>query len=118
MPLLSLSTKKITHWPTCFERASLPLLSDYPDCVLGMHRQLLANPSVLFCGYRLPHPLEPRFLLKIQTDGTVTAVQAIEQSCTLLIATLAKMKEKFGAEVRSAAIMGEEAFGMGGDVDY
>lgn len=82
-----------------------------------MHSQLLSDPTVLFCGYRLPHPLEPRFLLKIQTDGSVTPVQAIEQACALLIATLAKMKEKFGAEVRSAQIMGEEGATYG-DVDY
>jgi len=31
--------------------------------------KLLEDPHVLFAGYKMPHPLEHRMLVQIQTDG-------------------------------------------------
>jgi len=31
------------------------------------HRQLLRDPQVLFAGYKVPHPLEHKFVLRVQT---------------------------------------------------
>jgi DNA-directed RNA polymerase II subunit RPB11 len=39
-----------------------------------LRSQLLLNESVIFAGYKVPHPLEPKFILKIQTDGSETPV--------------------------------------------
>jgi len=65
----------------------------------GMIRaQLLAMPQVLFAGYKVPHPLHPYFLVKVQTDGTVTPAAVVEQACTKLIGTLSSLEAKFKRE--------------------
>lgn len=62
--------KKITPWQISFECSFLILRK----------RQLLKNPKVLFAGYKVPHPLEHNFLLKIQVtpDTSPKEVFAIE----------------------------------------
>lgn len=55
-------------------------------------------PQILFAGYKVPHPLQPFFLIKIQTDGTITPTALLEQACTKLIGTLATMETKFKRE--------------------
>ncbi|KZO94194.1 DNA-directed RNA polymerase II [Calocera viscosa TUFC12733] len=56
---------------------------------------LLKNPKVLFAGYKVPHPLEPHFILKIQTDGTATPVEVLQEVCTTLLTLVAKIEGKF-----------------------
>ena len=72
-------------------------------------------PQVLFAGYKVPHPLQPYFLLKIQTDGTLTPSAALEQACTRLIATIAsleaKFKREFAYKATDAGIVAEDAYG-------
>ncbi|KAL1745998.1 DNA-directed RNA polymerase [Schizophyllum fasciatum] len=63
-----------------------------------LRAQLLNNTQVLFAGYKVPHPLEPYFLLRIQTDGTLTPQTALEQACTQLLAVVASLKAKFETE--------------------
>jgi DNA-directed RNA polymerase subunit L len=36
-------------------------------CSLLSHRSLLADGRVLFAGYRMPHPLENRMIIKVKT---------------------------------------------------
>jgi DNA-directed RNA polymerase II subunit RPB11 len=50
-----------------------------------LRAQLLATPQVLFAGYKVPHPLQPYFLIKVQTDGSVTPTAVLETACTKLI---------------------------------
>lgn len=64
----------------------------------GCFSQLLAMPQILFAGYKVPHPLHPYFLIKIQTDGTVTPQALLEQACTKLIGTLSSLETKFKRE--------------------
>jgi DNA-directed RNA polymerase II subunit RPB11 len=61
-------------------------------------RQLLATPQILFAGYKVPHPLQPYFLIKIQTDGTITPTEALEAACTKLIGTMSSLEAKFKRE--------------------
>ncbi|KAH9031666.1 DNA-directed RNA polymerase [Lactarius pseudohatsudake] len=70
------------------------------DHTLGnmIRGQLLAMPQILFAGYKVPHPLHPYFLVKIQTDGTITPTAALEQACTKLIGTLSSLEAKFKRE--------------------
>lgn len=60
--------------------------------------ELLANPAILFAGYKVPHPLHPYFLIKIQTDGSITPTAVLEQACTKLIGTLSGLEAKFKRE--------------------
>jgi len=70
------------------------------DHTLGnmIRAQVLAMPQVLFAGYKVPHPLHPYFLLKIQTDGTMTPQAVLEQACTKLITTISSLEAKFKRE--------------------
>ncbi|KAJ7753309.1 DNA-directed RNA polymerase [Mycena maculata] len=95
-----------------------------------LRAQLLAMPSILFAGYKVPHPLHPYFLLKIQTDGTTTPQAVFEAACTRLIGTLGGLETKFKREFsfKDATAgdahahpvggmgmgMGEDAYGGGG----
>ena len=76
--------------------------------------QLHAMPQVLFAGYKVPHPLQPYFLVKIQTDGTITPTAALEQACTKLIGTLSSLEAKFKREFSFKDVEGvttEDAYG-------
>jgi DNA-directed RNA polymerase II subunit RPB11 len=60
--------------------------------------QLLGSPQVLFAGYKVPHPLQPHFIIKIQTDGTITPADALESACTKLIGLMSTLEAKFKRE--------------------
>jgi DNA-directed RNA polymerase II subunit RPB11 len=98
-------------------------------CILIRLSQLLAMPQILFAGYKVPHPLHPYFLIKIQTDGTITPNAALEQACTRLIGTLSSLEQKFTREFAfkdvDTANVAEDPYGTGttatqwgGDRDY
>jgi len=72
--------------------------------------QLLATPHVLFAGYKVPHPLHPYFQIKIQTDGTITPQEALEQAATSLITMVSTLEGKFKREF---TYKGHEADGSG-----
>ncbi|KZT04495.1 RBP11-like subunits of RNA polymerase [Laetiporus sulphureus 93-53] len=86
------------------------------DHTLGnlIRAQLLSMPQILFAGYKVPHPLQPYFLIKIQTDGSITPTAVLEQACTKLIGTMASLEAKFKREfsfkdVESGVV--EDAYG-------
>lgn len=64
------------------------------DC----HSAVLAVPGVIFCGYRVPHPLEPRTVIKIQTDGALTPVQALKAGCERVIAQVGAVRSSWKHE--------------------
>ncbi|KAH0835942.1 DNA-directed RNA polymerase [Lanmaoa asiatica] len=89
------------------------------DHTLGnmLRAQVLSMPQVLFAGYKVPHPLHPYFLLKIQTDGTITPQAVLEQACTKLIATLSSLEAKFKREFSFKDVEGavpEDPYGTAG----
>jgi len=86
------------------------------DHTLGnmLRAQLLATPQVLFAGYKVPHPLHPYFLLKIQTDGTITPQAALEQAATRLIGMMGNLDNKFKREFSFKDVEGGLGLGGGG----
>ena len=65
------------------------------------------------------HPLQPYFLLKIQTDGSVTPTAALEQAATKLIGTLAMLETKFKREFSYKEVEpadSTDAYGGVGDI--
>lgn len=72
------------------------------DHTLGnmLRHAVLTLPAVLFCGYKVPHPLEPRVLVKIQTDGSVSPSEALQQACTKLIVSIGSLKQGWAKEVQ------------------
>ncbi|EIN08447.1 RBP11-like subunits of RNA polymerase [Punctularia strigosozonata HHB-11173 SS5] len=78
--------------------------------------ELLASPQVLFAGYKVPHPLQPYFLIKLQTDGSVTPTAIMESACTKLIGQLVTLEAKFKREFSFRdvdATTAEDPYGTG-----
>ena len=94
-------------------RAFVPPLSRLFGPTNPSNRQLLILPSVIFAGYKVPHPLEARFVLKVQTDGTLTPIQAVQEACQGLILTLSKIKKEFGGELMKARAREGDGMGLG-----
>ena len=60
-------------------------------------RQLHRDKEVLFAGYKLPHPLEYRMLVKVQTRGRRTPRDVVDAALTDLVDEFVDMKAKFQA---------------------
>lgn len=57
--------------------------------------QLLKDPHVLFAGYKVPHPLEHKFVIRIQTTSDCTPHEAFMHAITDLMAELSLFEERF-----------------------
>lgn len=55
----------------------------------------MKDPNVLFAGYKLPHPLEHKFILRIQTTSDYTPQDALMHAITDLLAELSLFEERF-----------------------
>ncbi|GBF88633.1 DNA-directed RNA polymerase IV and V subunit 11 [Raphidocelis subcapitata] len=102
------------------------------DHTLGnlVRMQLHRDPAVLFSGYRIPHPLEPRMLIKVQTTGAgyppqtaflqaLADLQAeVGELCTSMAAEIRRVEEEAraaaGAGTGGGFAGGGDAFGAGG----
>nr|CAD7429529.1 unnamed protein product [Timema monikensis] len=62
--------------------------------------QLLKDPNVLFAGYKLPHPLEHKFILRIQTTPDYTPQDALTSAITDLLAELSLFEERFKEAIK------------------
>lgn len=62
--------------------------------------KLQAETSVIFSGYKMPHPLDHHFILKIQTDKTTTPLEVVQFNIDKLIGDLSMLEERVKAEVR------------------
>lgn len=49
----------------------------------------------MFAGYKIPHPLEHKFVLRIQTNGDCTSHEVLSNAITDLIAELSLFEERF-----------------------
>ena len=65
------------------------------DCVCCCHRQLLKDPQVLFAGYKVPHPLEHKFVVRIQTTPDYTPAEAMTNAITDLLSEVSLLEERF-----------------------
>lgn len=89
-------------------------------------RQLLLDPTVLFAGYKVPHPLVNDILIKIQTDDRSNPAEALKRACQLLIVQTLQIKQQFMEQAKNIEMgMGPEAgagmaagAGMGGYDPY
>jgi DNA-directed RNA polymerase II subunit RPB11 len=73
-----------------------------------LRMQLLRNPAVKFCGYQMPHPLENKMLIKVQTNGTITPVDAFKTAVEDLESELERVDRLFRDEVAVARKAMEE----------
>ncbi|KAH9283426.1 DNA-directed RNA polymerase II subunit RPB11 [Echinococcus granulosus] len=71
------------------------------DHTLGnmITRQLLKDPRVLFAGYKVPHPLEHRIVIRVQTTPTVTPLEVFSSAIKDLISEISNIEEQFRSTV-------------------
>lgn len=79
-----------------------------------LRAELLATPAVLFAGYKVPHPLQPHFLIKVQTDGTISPYDAVDLAANKLIGTVAAVENRFRREFNFKDVEGGAPGGFGG----
>lgn len=60
-----------------------------------IRNQLLKDPKVLFAGYKLPHPLEHKFVIRIQTTSNYSPEDAYMNAITDLMSELSLFEERF-----------------------
>ena len=60
-----------------------------------MYSQLLKDPQVLFSGYKVPHPLEHKFVLRIQTTPDYSPQEAMSNAITDLISEITTLETGF-----------------------
>ena len=67
------------------------------DHTLGniLRMSLLTDRRVLFAGYRMPHPLEPRMALKVKTRPSTEPVTVLLDAVENLQVELRAMEEQF-----------------------
>jgi hypothetical protein len=57
--------------------------------------QLLKDPQVIFAGYKCPHPLEHKFVIRVQTTSDYTPQEALRNAITDLISEMSLLDERF-----------------------
>lgn len=60
-----------------------------------IRNQLLKDPHVLFAGYKNPHPLEHKFVIRIQTTSQYSPHEAFMNAITDVISELSLIEETF-----------------------
>ncbi|KAL8724804.1 MAG: hypothetical protein Q9181_006665 [Wetmoreana brouardii] len=83
------------------------------DHTLGnmLRARLYQSPHVLFSGYKVPHPLVADFILRVQTDGTLTPRAAVLQACKDLVTDLGLLSREFTKEWELRKMVGENVDG-------
>lgn len=67
-----------------------------PFCLFVCHSsQLLKDPQVIFAAYKQPHPLEHKFILRIQTTPDYSPESALTNAITDLMSELSLLEERF-----------------------
>jgi|Dee2metaT_26_FD_contig_31_4409482_length_498_multi_5_in_0_out_0_1 DNA-directed RNA polymerase II subunit RPB11 len=76
-----------------------------------LRQQLLTQDEVRFAGYQMPHPLEHKFLLRVETTGPeATPLGAIEKSFDMLLLEFQQIQQRFDEEVRKRKQQGGDVF--------
>ena len=84
-----------------------------------IYSQLLLDPSVLFAGYKVPHPLENDIVIKIQTDDRSNPADALKRACVSLITQTLNIKQQFMDQAKNIDMgMGPDQGGIGGFDPY
>uniref|UniRef100_A0AAA9TCK0 RNA polymerase II subunit J n=1 Tax=Bos taurus TaxID=9913 RepID=A0AAA9TCK0_BOVIN len=72
------------------------------DHTLGniIKSQLLKDPQVLFAGYKVPHPLEHKIIIRVQTTPDYSPQEAFTNAITDLISELSLLEERFRVAIK------------------
>lgn len=72
------------------------------DHTLGniLKTQLLRDPKVMFAGYKNPHPLENKVIIRVQTTKDYTPQDAFTNAITDLLSELSLLEERFLVQMK------------------
>ncbi|KAJ3240528.1 DNA-directed RNA polymerase II subunit RPB11-a [Chytriomyces hyalinus] len=73
-----------------------------------LRAQLLKNPKVLFAGYKIPHPLEHTFVLKIQTTFETNPLEVLLIEMQTIIRDIMDLNKKFQNQLTLHGLEGGE----------
>ena len=59
----------------------------------------MKNPAIVLCAYSIPHPSEFKLNLRIQTDGTITAMDAFKTGLDQLVLLFDSILTKFKSAI-------------------
>eukprot|EP01018_Ginkgo_biloba_P024026 Gb_18981 [translate_table: standard] len=94
-------TKKVTYERDMKIINAATFIIEREDHTIGniVRMQLHRDPNVLFAGYKLPHPLQYKVLLRIQTTSQSSPMQAYDLAISDLDKELSHLKSSFEAEL-------------------
>ena len=73
-------------------------------------RQLLRDPQVLFAGYKVPHPLEHKFVLRVQTTSDYSPQEALTNAIQDLLTEIQALESRFRVSCHSLCVHTHEAY--------
>eukprot|EP00058_Branchiostoma_floridae_P013500 XP_002598988.1 hypothetical protein BRAFLDRAFT_280794 [Branchiostoma floridae] len=79
---------------------SVLVASQILEIAKSIRQQLLKDPQVIFAGYKVPHPLEHKFVLRLQTTPDYSPQEAFTNAITDLISEVSLLEERFKVAVR------------------
>lgn len=82
--------------------ATITLAKEDHTIAGALRAALVQDPNVIFAGYRVPHPLEPRVVLRVQTTDETTPVIVLQEAIRALIVQLGKLRSEWDKEARMA----------------
>lgn len=97
-----------THIPTISispqssdQVTSITFIIQNEDHTLGnaLRWMIMKNPAVEFCGYSIPHPSDGFIQIRIQTDETITAKEALKKGLEDLKELSAHIRTEFKSAV-------------------
>lgn len=76
-----------------------------------VRHQLLTNPSVRFAAYQIPHPLEHRINVRVQTnDATTSPMEALEHAFTDLQKEFDQIHARFTESIKESQKDADDPF--------
>jgi DNA-directed RNA polymerase subunit L len=98
--ILGAGEKKVVMVPDTRQPDTALFTFHKEDHTLGnlLRERLIKNSRVMFCGYKVPHPLVPDFVMRVQTNGDLTPKEAVIQACRDLVNDLEKLNREFTKE--------------------
>ena len=98
--LLPDGTPKLQIEPDRKARNAAIIEFEREDHTLGnlLRAQLLADRRVIFVGYKIEHPLFPKFKMRIQTEEGYKPTEALKNACASIISQLLSLEDNFKKE--------------------
>jgi DNA-directed RNA polymerase II subunit RPB11 len=82
------------------------------DHTLGnlLRAQLLKDDRVLFAAYKVEHPLDHSFILRVQTVDGFEPKAAVQAACQIVLVQLDQLKKRFESEWELKKITAETSY--------